>query len=181
MSIAGKAIAGGLGIGASIFGGISASRAMKKAIKNVRNQLRENENWYDRNYYADATQRADAQAALDYMREMYDTRNRQAAGTAAVVGGTDESVAATKAANAASVADAISKVNSSAEARKDAIENQYMANKTNLNNQLNNYQINKANAISQAVKGVADASGKLATAFDPTSVIVDEVVDEEDK
>ena len=181
MGIFGSAIGGALGIGGSIFGGITASKAMKKALKNVKNQLRENENWMDRRYNEDATQRADAQAALNYMREMYDARNRQAAGTAAVAGGTDESVAATKAANAASVADAISKVNSSADARKDAIEQQYMSNKSSLNKQLNNFEIQKSNSIAQAAKGVADASGKLATAFYPTSAIVDEVVNEEDK
>lgn len=158
MGIFGNAIGGALGIGGSIFGGITASKAMKKALKNVKNQLRENENWYDRNYYADATQRADAQAALEYMREMYDARNRQAAGTAAVVGGTDESVAAAKAANAASVADAISKVNSSAEARKDAVEQQYQNRQAALNKQLNNFEIGRANAIADAVKGVADAT-----------------------
>lgn len=181
MGIFGKALAGGLGIGASIFGGITASRAMKKAMRNVKNQMRENENWMDRRYNEDATQRADAQAVLEHARELYAERNKAAQGTAAVTGGTEEAVAATKAANAAGMANAVGSINAAADARKDAIEGKYMANKANLNNQLNNYQINKANAISQAVKGVADASGKLATAFDPTSAIVDEVVNEEDK
>ena len=39
-----------LGVGASIFGGISASKAMKKVKKNLEGQLADNEAWYDRNY-----------------------------------------------------------------------------------------------------------------------------------
>lgn len=165
MGIFGSAIGGALGIGGSIFGGITASKAMKKALKNVKNQLRENENWMDRRYNEDATQRADAQAVLEQAREMYAQRNRQAAGAAAVAGGTEESVAATKAANANALAAAVGSINRSADARKDAIEKQYMSNKSSLNNQLNNYEIQKANSIAQAAKGVADAGSKLADDF----------------
>ena len=39
MGIIGSAIGGALGIGASIFGGISASKAMKKVKKNLEGQI----------------------------------------------------------------------------------------------------------------------------------------------
>ena len=64
MGMLGSAIGGTLGIGASIYGGISASKSMKKIKKNIENQMRENQDWYDRRYNEDATQRADAQRIL---------------------------------------------------------------------------------------------------------------------
>ena len=165
MGIIGSAVGGTLGIGASIFGGISASKAMKKIKKNIEGQVRDNQNWYDRRYNEDATQRADAQAILNRTEESIRNRNKQAAGTQAVMGGTEESVAAAKAANNQALADATTNIAIAADNRKDQIEQQYMQNKTDLNNQLNNLEQAKSAAISQAVQGVAQAGAGMASAF----------------
>ena len=149
-------------LGGSIFGGISASKAMKKVQKNLENQQRENQDWYDRRYNEDATQRADAQRILAITEQNIRNRNRQAAGTAAVMGGTDESVAATKAANASAMADAASQIAIAGDQRKDSIEQQYMATKASLNDKLNEMEKQKANAISQAVQGASNAAGSIA-------------------
>lgn len=149
-------------LGGSIFGGISASKAMKKVQKNLENQQRENQDWYDRRYNEDATQRADAQRILAITEQNIRNRNRQAAGTAAVMGGTDESVAATKAANASAMADATSQIAIAGDQRKDSIEQQYMATKASLNDKLNEMEKQKANAISQAVQGASNAAGSIA-------------------
>lgn len=154
-------IGAALGAAGSIFGGISASKAMKRAKANVERQMRENQDWYDRRYNEDATQRADAQRILTMTEDSIKRRNRAAAGTAAVMGGTDESVAAEKAANAQTMADATSQIAANADARKDAIENQFMSRKEDLNNQLNQMEQGKAHAISQAVQGVTGAAGKM--------------------
>lgn len=165
MGILGSAIGGALGIGASIFGGISASKAMKKAKKNVEGELRDNQNWYDRRYNEDATQRADAQRILTMTNDNIRQRNQQAAGTQAVMGGTEESVAAAKAANNQAIADATSQIAVNGERRKDQIESQYMTTKANLNEKLRNIEIGKANAVSQAVQGVAQAGSNMAGLF----------------
>lgn len=149
-------------LGGSIFGGISASKAMKKVQKNLENQQRENQDWYDRRYNEDATQRADAQRILAITEQNIRNRNRQAAGTAAVMGGSDESVAATKAANASAMADAASQIAIAGDQRKDSIEQQYMATKASLNDKLNEIEKQKANAISQAVQGASNAAGSIA-------------------
>lgn len=154
-------IGAALGAAGSIFGGISASKAMKRVKANVERQMRENQDWYDRRYNEDATQRADAQRILTMTEDSIKRRNRAAAGTAAVMGGTDESVAAEKAANAQTMADATSQIAANADARKDAIENQFMSRKEDLNNQLNQMEQGKAHAISQAVQGVTGAAGKM--------------------
>lgn len=161
----GSIIGGALRIGGTIFGGISASKAMKKVKKNIEEQQRKNQDWYDRRYNEDATQRADAQRILTITQENIRQRNQQAAGTQAVMGGTEESVAAAKAANNEALADATSQIAVNGERRKDAVEQQYMATDQQLQSQFNNLEINKANAISQAVQGVANAGAGIAGAF----------------
>lgn len=152
------------GIG-SIFGGIAASKAMKQVQKNLEQQQRENQDWYNRRYNEDATQRADAQRMLTLTNELLKQRNRAAAGTAAVMGGTEESVAATKAANAQGLADTASQIAVAGAQRKDSIENQYMNRKDTINKQLNDLQTQKANNITSAINGVSSAAGDIASLF----------------
>lgn len=165
MGIFGSAIGGALGVGGAIFGGISASKAMKKVKRNLQAQKESNQAWYDRRYNEDATQRADAQRILTHTIDNIRQRNQAAAGAQAVMGGTDESVAATTAANNEALADAVSQIAVNGERRKDQIEGQYRATDSNLDAQLNNLEINKAKAVTQAIGGVAQAGAGLAEAF----------------
>lgn len=154
-------IGAAVGAAGSIFGGISASRAAKKAKKNVEAQRKKNQDWYDRRYNEDATQRADAQRILTMTEESIKNRNKQAAGTAAVMGGTEESVAAAKEANNKALADATAQIAVQGEARKDNIEATYMQNDNAFVEQLNQIEQGKAQAISQAVQGVTQAASKM--------------------
>ena len=165
MGLFGSIAGGALGAAGSIFGGISASKAMRRVKKNLQAQKEANQNWYDRRYNEDATQRADAQRILTQTEESIRNRNRQAAGAQAVMGGTDESTAAAKAANAQALADATSQIAAGAENRKDQIEQTYQQRDSQINGALNNLEINKAQAISQAVQGVAKAGAGIAGAF----------------
>lgn len=161
----GSLVGAGLSAVGSIFGGISASKAMKKVKKDLQAQKQANQNWYDRRYNEDATQRADAQRILAKTEEAIRNRNRQAAGAQAVMGGTEESVAAAKAANNQALADATSQIAVNAEARKDQIEQTYQQRDAQINDALNNLEINKAQAISSAVQGMGQAAGGMAGAF----------------
>lgn len=154
-----------MGIGGAIMGGISASKAMRAVKKNIKNQLKDNENWYDRRYNEDATQRADAQRILTLTEENIKNRNRQAAGAAAVAGSTDESVAAAKAAGNQALADATAQIAAAGEARKDNIEQQYRNRKDELNEALNNAEMGRAQAVGQAIGGVSQAAGNLGKLF----------------
>lgn len=165
MGLIGSIAGGALGAAGSIFGGISASKAMRRVKKNLQAQKEANQNWYDRRYNEDATQRADAQRILTQTEESIRNRNRQAAGAQAVMGGTDESTAAAKAANAQALADATSQIAVNAENRKDQIEQTYQQRDSQINEALNNLEINKAQAISQAMQGVAKAGAGIAGAF----------------
>lgn len=165
MGLFGSIAGGALGAAASIFGGISASKAMRRVKEQLQAQKQANQNWYDRRYNEDATQRADAQRILAQTEESIKNRNRQAAGAQAVMGGTDESTAAAKAANAQALADATSQIAAGADNRKDQIEQTYQQRDSQINGALNNMEINKAQAISQAVQGVAKAGAGIAGAF----------------
>lgn len=149
-------------IGGSIFGGYKASQAMKQVKKNLEQQQRENQDWYDRRYNEDATQRADAQRMLAMTNDLIKQRNRAAAGTQAVMGGTEEGVAATKAANASALADTAAQIAVAGANRKDNIEQQYITRKGAINDKLNNLQQQKANNITQAVGGVSSAASDIA-------------------
>ena len=153
-------IGAAIGAAGSIFGGISASKAMRKMKANVEAQKKANQDWFDRRYNEDATQRADAQRILTMTEESIKNRNKAAVGAQAVMGGTEESVAAAKAANNKALSDATSQIAVNAEQRKDSIEQQYQRD-ADLTNQLNEIEQNKANAIGQAVQGVTGAAGSL--------------------
>ena len=150
-----------LGAAGSIFGGVKASKAMKRVKRNLEEQKRENQAWFDRRYNENATQRADAQQAVSLMREEMKKRSQAAAGAQAVMGGTEESVAAAKAANNQALADATAQIAANGERRKDAIEQQYQQRDAQLDDALNNLEVGKAQAIGQAVQGVAQAAGDL--------------------
>ncbi|MYM13345.1 hypothetical protein [Muribaculum intestinale] len=162
MGLLGGAIGAGLGAVGSIFGGISASKAMKKVKDNLNEQRKRNQDWYDRRYNEDATQRADAQAILTRTEETIRARNKQAAGTQAVMGGTEESVAAAKAANNQALADATATIAVNADKRKDAIEQQYQARDAEIQEQLNDLEHKKAQNTAQAIQGVAEAGSNIA-------------------
>lgn len=154
-------IGAAIGAAGSIFGGISASKAMSKMKANVEAQKKANQDWFDRRYNEDATQRADAQRILTMTEESIKNRNKAAAGAAAVMGGTEESVAAAKEANNKALSDATSQIAVNAEQRKDSIEQQYQQRDADLTNQLNSLEQQKAEAIGQAVQGVAGAAGSM--------------------
>lgn len=162
MALLGSAIGAGLGAVGSIFGGISASRAMKKIKRNLEAQKKANQDWYDRRYNEDATQRADAQRILTMTEDAIKSRNRQAQGAQAVMGGTDESVALAKQAGNQALADATAQIAVNADQRKDAIEQQYQQKDAKLNDALNEMQRGKAQAVAQAVQGVTSAGSEFS-------------------
>ena len=129
--------------------------------RNVEEQRQKNQDWYDRRYNEDATQRADAQRILQQTEESIKNRNRQAAGTAAVMGGSEEGVALAKAANNEALSEAASQIAANADARKDNIEATYMSNDNAFVEQLNQIEQGKAQAIADAVQGVTNMASKM--------------------
>ena len=145
----------------SIYGYMKASEAARKAKGEVEAQRRANKAWYERRYNEDATQRADAQRILTNTAERVARRNQAAMGTQAVMGGTDESLSATKEANNRAIAEAASQIAAMGDRRKDAIEGQYMNRDASLGGELAQIERNRANAIAAATQGVGQAGASL--------------------
>ena len=162
----GTIIGAGLGVAGSIAGGIAARSEAKKQAELLKKEKAKNEAWYNRRYNEDSTQRADAQAAITRMRDTINQRSKNAAGSAAVMGGSESSVAAEKEAQNDAMAQTISNINAAGEARKDSVEERYMARDNELTGQEQQASAAKAGGIASAIAGIAQAGGSIASSFD---------------
>ena len=165
MKVLGSVAGLGLQAAASIYGGIKNAKAAREVMNNLQQQRADNRNWYDRRYNENATQRADAQRLLSMTEESIRNRNRQAAGAAAVMGGTEESVAAAKAANNRALADAVSSINAQGALRKDNIENTYLSRDAEMQDRINTANMQRAANTAAAIGGVADVAGNIINAL----------------
>lgn len=164
----GTIIGGALGLGASLVGGIASAREARRAKEVLAQRAEDNQNWFDRRYNEDATQRADAQRLLSVTEDRIRNRHKQIAGTAAVMGSTEEGVAAAKATNAQALSDAVGSIAADGERRKDLIEGQYMAQKDALAGQQAQSHLQQAGAISGAASSLAQVGSNIADALEYT-------------
>lgn len=113
----------------------------------------------------DATQRADAQRLLTMTQDEVRRNNKRAEAMQAVMGGTDETVAAEKERGGKMMADTMSAIAANGQARKDAAAEQYLQAQAGIDQQKMQMQADKANNISSAIQGVMGAAGGIANAF----------------
>lgn len=161
----GSIIGGALKLGGAVAGGILGAQSARKQKKMIQAQQQANQDWYNKRYNEDATQRADAQRMLTATAEAIKNRNKSMAGRSAVMGGSDESIALEKAQNAQAMANATSNIVALGEARKDNIEQQYLQQDRALNEALLNNEKARSQAIVGAVQGAMDAGAGIASAF----------------
>lgn len=154
-------IGAALNIGSSLYGNYQAARAAKKAKAITEQQIAANKNWYDRRYNEDYLQRADSQRALNYAKKQAADYTKRVRGSAAVTGASDESVALQKAAGTEMIGDVTSNIASQADAYKQGIENKYMAKDTALQQQLQNAEAARAQAITGAMSNVAGVGSAI--------------------
>ncbi len=162
----GTAISAGVGLLGGLFGGISKRNAEKKHRNLIKQQMRDNENWYQRRYNEDATQRADAQNALRIMRTAMDERAKRATASGVVAGATDESVAQQKAAANNALGDTVANIAARGDARKDAIEAQYMDTKGQLKGAMANVYAQQGQNTASAIGGVVGTVPALGDALE---------------
>lgn len=155
----GAIIGAAINAASSIYGGLKSSQAAQEANRKTEAMQRENQNWYDRRYNEDPLQRSSAQRVLTRTQEMLRQRNKADAGRQAVMGGTEESVAAEKARNNEALAEAASRIAAQGDAQKDAIEQQYRATKAGLTQQQIGVEQQRAQNIAAATAGVGKAVG----------------------
>lgn len=165
----GALIGAGLGLASSIAGGIANRKARKKQEQLLAQQQRDNQAWYERKYNEDPTKRADTVRLLTQMQEQIKNRNRAAKGRQAVMGGTEDSTTAVKEANNKTLADTTSQIVAANEARKDAIEQQYMNRKNQLQNQQMGIEAEKSADTANVADGVAGTAANIAATIDSGS------------
>lgn len=148
---------------------IKGNKAMKRIAAQNRaildKQDKDNTAWYNRRYNEDALAQADAQRALTQVSNSIRQRNRQAAGASAVMGGTGAQEAAARAQNNEAYSNVASNIAANAVARKDNIEQQYLANKQDIANQKvanNNAMMGQVASASQQGQAAAGALGSAA-------------------
>ena len=150
-----SASAGALG---GVLGGIGRNSAIKKQLRALDAQQRENQDWYDRRYNEDATQRADAQELLKQAEEAYRERTRSADAAQAVSGATAESVAQQKAAAAQGMANAAAQISAQDANRKDRIEEAYRERNGRIEAQKAALRGEKASVLDIAAGAMAGAA-----------------------
>lgn len=161
----GSIIGGALQAGASIANAIVGAQAAKKQKETIEKRQSDNQAWFDRKYNEDATQRADAQAMINRTQESVRANNRAAAAAQAVMGGTDESMASSRAANNQAMAQAASQIAIAGDARKDNIESTYMSRNDAFNAQLDDVERQRMENIQKATQDMAAAGGSIASSF----------------
>lgn len=162
----GTLIGAGLGLASSIAGGIANRKARQQQEQMIAQQQKENQAWFDRKYNEDPTKRADTVRLLTQMQEQIKNRNKAAKGRQAVMGGTEDSTTAVKEANNKTLADTTSQIVAANDARKDNIENQYRARKSQLQGQQMGIEAEKAADTANAVAGVAGTAANIAATID---------------
>lgn len=158
----GAIVGGAMKLGSQIIGGIQQRKAAKEMQNNLNQLASDNQNWYDRRYNEDATQRADAQRLITMTNESIKNRNKQAEATAAMMGGdVGQAAAMAKEANNAALTDTIGNIAATADARKAAIENQYMAQNADIVGQQNAIEAAKMRQIAHATDAMTGTAGNV--------------------
>lgn len=87
------------GLASGIFGGIKSAEAAREQQRLINEQESKNNAWYNRNYYQNYMESAEAQAAMKRVENTLKKQNQEARATAAVMGSTPEAAVAQQQAN----------------------------------------------------------------------------------
>lgn len=156
-----------LGLGASLAGGAigaaKSARAARAQQKNIDEQRRRNESWYNNEYYKDYMDRSDVQAAMERVRGTMQRANARAEQQAAVTGATPEAVIAQKEANAGVVADTAAAIQSNSSAHQDRINEQYRAKQDSIDQQQQNQNQLTESGMANLANIGANGAAAIAT------------------
>ena len=145
-------------IGSSLISGSKSSKTAGSADNLIAQQHNDNQRWFDQRYNENYSQTAEAQNLMNYAKKEAEKAYKRADATAAVTGGTEESVARAKRGANEMLSQTASNIAAQGTARKDAIEQQYLNTKNNLTSiQVSNLQ--------QKAQDIAGAGGIASQMF----------------
>ena len=151
------------GLASGIAGGIKSAKAAKEQQKLIDEQERKNDAWYNRNYYQNYLDSAEAQAAMKRVENTLKKQNQEARATAVVTGATPESVVAQQQANNEILDDVTTSLASQATARKANIDAVNMENQNNIMNmRISQNQANEKGSSQLMEKGLGIIGSALS-------------------
>jgi hypothetical protein len=150
----------------TVYGGVDSAKQRKKQQQLMNDQLAENQDFYNRNYYGSYLDRPDAQAVLRGFQDTLKRDGKAAESRAAITGATPEVAAARKEVANRSLADLYSNLGAQGAQYKDMIRQQYTNAKAGLvNGQVGFYGQSAqqgANLMTNGMKGFGSAIDQLA-------------------
>lgn len=153
------AIIGAAGsIGATLLGQYFAGKQQDKALEAQEKARQEQKAWYERKANENPLSRSDVRALLSAQQELYKSRNKDIEATAAVMGRSDASVNAERAANAQAMAQATRDIAAGQQARTDQAAEQAMQAQMGIYN-------STADIYNQRSANVANAGAALGQTF----------------
>lgn len=142
----GSIIGAGVGLGTSLWGGISAGKNRRRQKKAINNAITDNQSWYDANYNADVLQRADAQRQISQLRDMMSNRRKYNNNLSAITGATQEAQLANQEADNKALTDVSRDMYARGQQYKDNVMNAYLNRKDRLNNSMYNLYDQRASS-----------------------------------
>lgn len=144
MSILGL-VGAGVGLASGLFGGSKAAKAAKKQEQLINDQEAKNDAWYNRNYYQNYLDSSESRAAIKRVEDTMRKRNQEAQATAAVTGGTAESVLAQQENDQKLMSDTVGNLAARGDAKKEHVDAVNLQNQQNIANaRMGQYQANEA-------------------------------------
>lgn len=156
----------GLSVGSSIFGGISARKAAKKALRENKYRMNAEKAWYDKEYNTDYLDTKAGQNLMRKAQEVQDNYIRKADGAAAVGGGTAASTAMAKEAANRAMGNTVANIGANDTARKASVSDQHMRNESNLSQQREAIYNQQAQNVSNAAQNMSNALAAAAPGLD---------------
>jgi hypothetical protein len=137
-----------------VYGGIKSAQNAKKAKQQLERQEQEARLNFNRDYYADLTQRADMRYLLNKQREQLNEANTAARQRNIVAGGTTEAEAVAKQASNKALAESTARIGALSQQQKQAAVANYNALRQGINaGYTNMYNQQAANAANLATTG----------------------------
>ncbi|MEE0974131.1 MAG: hypothetical protein UH853_00290 [Muribaculaceae bacterium] len=167
----GAIISAAAGVGAMVYGGIKSAQNAKKAKQQLERQEQEARLNFNRDYYADLTQRADMRYLLNKQREQLTEANTAARQRNVVAGGTTEAEAVAKKTSNKALAESTARIGALSQQQKQAAVANYNAMRQGINTGYTNmYNTQATNAANLATTGAGMlVKGAAGIADDLTS------------
>lgn len=123
------------GLASGIFGASKSAKAAREQQRLIDEQERKNNAWYNRNYYQNQMDTAEAQAAMKRVENTLKKQSEEARATAAVTGATPEAVIAQQQANNELLADVATGIAAQGTQRKANVDAVNIQNQNSIDQQ----------------------------------------------